>query len=168
MLELAQENVKRHPKLYPHQGKNKQGQIPPIFFLEWAENQSTYRSYLKTLIQTVEHEEQQDERKNEEVNGNEEQEVNERENDNEMAAQAEQLHTQYTTSIISKEFNGTAKFKGPRVRSKTIVRLHKNAKTAEYRVAMEDEMNWELLSATLKDPATPPVNGIDGRKFVAS
>ncbi|KAF8416252.1 hypothetical protein EV426DRAFT_700412 [Tirmania nivea] len=82
-----------------------------------------------------------------------------------MAAQAEQLRMQYITSIINKEFNGTAKFKGFQRSFETIVRLHDNAGSTGHRVAMDDEIKWELLVAILKDPTAPPPKGMDGRKF---
>ncbi|RPB24203.1 hypothetical protein L211DRAFT_214844 [Terfezia boudieri ATCC MYA-4762] len=85
-----------------------------------------------------------------------------------MAAQAEQLRTQYITSIINKEFNGTAKFKGFQRSFETMIRLYDNAGSVANRAAMDDEMKRELLLAILKDPTTPPAKGIDGRKFIGA
>lgn len=49
VLELSAENLKRHPELYTNQGKNDQGLIPPIFFLEWTQDSTTYQQYLQAF-----------------------------------------------------------------------------------------------------------------------
>ena len=49
-----------------------------------------------------------------------------------------------------------------------MIRLHDNTGAEAYRVAMEDDMEIELLIAILKDPARPPAKGMDGRRFVGA
>ncbi|KAF8415741.1 hypothetical protein EV426DRAFT_706962 [Tirmania nivea] len=49
VLQLSAENLQRHPDLYPHQGRNDQGLIPPVFFLEWTRDATTYQRYLQAF-----------------------------------------------------------------------------------------------------------------------
>ena len=78
------------------------------------------------------------------------------------AALAEQLRAQHLTTIISKEYNGTTKFRGFLRSFETFVRLHNQAGMPPHRQVMDPEIKKELLIATLRDPLHPPLKGIDG------
>ena len=82
------------------------------------------------------------------------------------AALAEQLRAQHLTTIISKEYNGTMKFRGFLRSFETFERLHDQAGMPPHRQAMDPEMKKKLLIATLRDPLHPPTKEIDGQRFV--
>ena len=78
------------------------------------------------------------------------------------AALEEQLRAQHLTTIMSKEYNGTTKFRGFLRSFQTLIRLHDQARMQPHRQPMDPEMKKELLIATLRDPPNPLAKGIDG------